>query len=441
MRRDVPPPEGPAVKKAVVIGSGAGGASAAKTLQGEFSVTIIEAGDAFRPLGISLKTAERLKRMGLLVDERLIGTIFPPMRVARMRDRMILVWGRGTGGTTTISAGNALRMDRDLAALGIDLDREFAELEAEMPISTSHTRRWKPSTRALYDACSAMGLAPRPTPKMADADRCSNCGRCILGCPSGAKWDARRFVSDAVARGAEVVTGARAEKIVVGSRRASGVVVRARGRRRFVPADLVVLAAGGLGTPVILEKSGIACRPTLFVDPVLCVAAEMPGAGIDRDIPMPFVVQRDGFILSPYFDFLSYYFNRAWKPEPGNIMSLMIKLADEERGAVSARGIQKVLSPSDKRRLEEAAGLCREILARAGVERARTFLGTVNAGHPGGTLPLTAAEAGSFHDPSLPDNVYVADATLLPRSLGNPLILTILALGRRIARVAAARCA
>jgi choline dehydrogenase-like flavoprotein len=428
------------LKRAVVIGSGAGGASAAKTLQGEFAVTIVEAGGDFRPLGLGLKTADRLKRLGLLVDERLIGTIFPPLRVARMKDRVVLVWGRGTGGTTTISTGNALRMDRDLAALGFDLAPEFAEIEAEIPISTLHQRRWNPSTRALYDACSAMGLAPRPTPKMADPDKCSNCGRCILGCPSGAKWDARRFLGDAVARGAELVRDARAERIVAGSGRASGVIVRTRGKRRFVPADLVVIAAGGLGTPVILENSGIACRPTLFVDPVLCVAAEMPGARTDRDIPMPFVVQRDGFILSPYFDFLSYFFNRAWKPAPGNIVSLMIKLADEERGAVSARGIRKVLSPSDKRRLDEAAGLCRDILARAGIDRARTFLGTVNAGHPGGTLPLTATESRSFRNPALPDNVYIADATLLPHSLGNPPILTLLALARRVARAAAARC-
>jgi choline dehydrogenase-like flavoprotein len=276
---------------------------------------------------------------------------------------------------------------------------------------------------------------------MADPDKCSNCGRCILGCPSGAKWDARRFLGDAAARGTEIITGARAEKIVIESKRAAGVVVRTRGKRRFVPADLVVLAAGGLGTPVLLENSGIACQPRLFVDPVLCVAAEMPGAGIDRDIPMPFVVQRDGFILSPYFDFLSYYFNRAWKPAPGNIVSLMIKLADDERGAVAASGIHKALSPSDKRRLDEAAGLCRDVLARVGIERKSTFLGTVNAGHPGGTLPLTAGEAETLHDPALPDNVYIADATLLPRSLGNPPILTILALARRVARVAAARCA
>jgi choline dehydrogenase-like flavoprotein len=51
-------------------------------------------------------------------------------------------------------------------------------------------------------------------------------------------------------------------------------------------------------------------------------------------------------------------------------------------------------------------------------------------------LPLTAAEAETLHSERLPENVYVADASLFPRSLGNPPILTILALARRVARVA-----
>jgi choline dehydrogenase-like flavoprotein len=69
------------------------------------------------------------------------------------------------------------------------------------------------------------------------------------------------------------------------------------------------------------------------------------------------------------------------------------------------------------------------------VRQEATYLGTINAGHPGGTLPLTAREAGTLHDSRLPANVYVADASLLPRSLGNPPILTIVALAKRIARI------
>ena len=57
------------------------------------------------------------------------------------------------------------------------------------------------------------------------------------------------------------------------------------------------------------------------------------------------------------------------------------------------------------------------------------------AGHPGGMLPLTAAEKNSLHNPALPDNLYVADATILPEAMGNPPILTIMALAKKMAEV------
>ena len=47
------------MKRALVIGSGAGGATAARALQGAFDVTVLEAGDAFRPLSLSLKAARK----------------------------------------------------------------------------------------------------------------------------------------------------------------------------------------------------------------------------------------------------------------------------------------------------------------------------------------------------------------------------------------------
>lgn len=63
------------------------------------------------------------------------------------------------------------------------------------------------------------------------------------------------------------------------------------------------------------------------------------------------------------------------------------------------------------------------------------MLGTLNSGHPGGMLPLTADDAEALHSRSLPDNLYVADACLLPKSLGLPPILTIMALAKRIAKI------
>ena len=43
------------MKRAIVVGSGAGGATAAKELQGAFDVTVLEAGGEFEPLGLSLR--------------------------------------------------------------------------------------------------------------------------------------------------------------------------------------------------------------------------------------------------------------------------------------------------------------------------------------------------------------------------------------------------
>ena len=54
-------------------------------------------------------------------------------------------------------------------------------------------------------------------------------------------------------------------------------------------------------------------------------------------------------------------------------------------------------------------------------------------------LPLTAAEKDTLHDPSLPDNLYVADATILPEAMGTPPILTIMALSKKIAEVVTGR--
>jgi ferredoxin len=423
------------MKKAIVVGSGAGGATVAKELQGHYEVTVLEAGKEFKPFRMELEGIEKLRKFGLLFDEREIQFVIPAFRIRHASDEMILVNGIGLGGTTTICTGNALRMDRDLKTLGINLDAEFEEIFREIPVSTAHQKNWHKVTRRLYQSFQELGLEPQPMPKMGEYERCQHCGRCQLGCPNGIKWDSRKFLNAAQENGAQVITNHSVEKVVIESSRATGVLAKNGRSSHFFQADLVVLAAGGFGTPIILDNSGITVEPRLFVDPVLCVAARLLKSLQYKDVTMPFVSTQEHIILSPYFDHLSFFFNKDWRMHAGDIVSIMIKLADEEIGSISSKCVHKALTDQDRHRLDEGILTCREILRCFGALKEDMFLGTVIAGHPGGMLPLTEKQALSFHSDLLPENLYVADASLLPKSLGNPPILTIIAIAKRISNI------
>ncbi len=422
------------MKRAIIVGSGAGGSTVAKELQGKFDVTVLEAGKEFKPLKLSLSFMETIKRTGLLFDEREIQLAFPVMKIRKTKE-MVLVNGIGIGGTTPICTGNALRLDHDLKKLGINLDTEFTEIYREIPVNTAHQKRWRENTKKLFAICQEMNLNPQPMPKMGDYENCSHCGRCVFGCPQGIKWDSRRYLKIAQKNGAEIITGCKVEKVEIENGKARGVWVRKGITNRFYSADLIILAAGGFATPVILQNSGINCEPNLFVDPVLCVATEWKDCQQQREVEMPFVIQKQGFIISPYFDYLSFFFNPVWRYPAKDILGIMIKLADMNTGSISKRGLRKTLTAEDKQGFKQGIEICTEMIQRFGTSEEDIFLGTINAGHPGGMLPLTEQESKTFHSERLPDNLYVADATLIPKALGNPPILTIIAIAKRVSNV------
>jgi choline dehydrogenase-like flavoprotein len=415
------------MKRVIIIGSGAGGATVAKELQGKFQVTLLEAGGSFKPFGLSLPLLERLRGANIFPTEKMIRLVFPPYRISQTKDHMILVNAVGIGGTTTVACGNALRVDAGLKKIGVELDQEFSELYDEIPISADHEHLWRDTTRRLYEICVAEGLKPFPIPKAGHYRKCRNCGHCTLGCSYGIKWNASIFVSQAVKKGAVVIDHCAVKKIYIEDNQATGVSTN----RGLLTADLVIVAAGGFNTPVILENSGIKTDKTLFVDPVLCVAAKYTDALQNKEISMPFAVQMDGYIISPYFDQLSFFFNKKWRIPGKDILGLMIKLADTEKGTPK----NKILTEKDRQKLDQGVNQCKKIFSKFGVNPDDTFLGTLNAGHPGGMLPLTPDQAVSFRNPRLPENVYVADASLFPSSLGNPPMLTIMALAKRISSI------
>ncbi len=419
-----------------MVGSGAGGATAAREMQARgIDVTLLEAGSPFKPFTRRIGLATGASKMGLLGSERTITRFFPPMRTVRASDDLVLVRGVTTGGTTTITCGNMARAEKGLREIGLDLSPEFEELEREVGITTVPRDRWRPVSTAMFEAAGDMGLDPAPTPKAVDMGRCVSCGLCELGCATKAKWDTRTFLEDLTAKGGRVMTGAPVRRVVIEGGRAVGVeVARGRSMERF-DADVVVLAAGGIGDPPILRASGLEVRDSLWVDVVLTVAGTSKGSRMLEEPPMVWYTDRGKFMLSPYFDLLALFFHKPWRGRSvRDHVGLMVKMADSSEGTVEADGtVRKTLTEEDVRHLDEGRDLAIEVLEGAGVEGPYVD-GLLNGGHLGGTVPLSRRDVDGMRPSHLPEGLWVADLSLAPRSQGQPTVLTSAALGLRVAR-------
>jgi choline dehydrogenase-like flavoprotein len=422
--------------RVVVVGSGAGGATAARELQTRgHQVTVLEAGKEFKPFTRRLGWAHTMKRAGLLGSERTITRFFPPLRTTRVEDDMILVWGLAPGGTTTISAGNLARGDNGLRDIGIDLTSEFEELEADIGVTHTPRDRWRPTSIDMYEVAEGMGMDPKPTPKLVDVARCVSCGLCELGCATGAKWDTRRYLEDLVAKGGVLRTGSPVSRVLVEGGKAIGVEVGEGRSAERVNADAVVLAAGGIGTARLLKASGLEARDDLWVDVVLTVGGLKEGADMLAEPPMVWYAKREHYMLSPYYDLLAHFFHPPWRKRPvRDHVGMMIKLADAAKGTVEADGtVQKTLTPEDRMRLDGARLEAIAIMEGAGVSG--PFVdGVLNGGHLGGTVPLGREDADGMRPSWLPKGLWVADLSLAPKASGLPTILVAAALGLRVAR-------
>ncbi len=423
--------------KAIIVGSGAGGGTAALelTLKG-YEVVILEAGKPFKPFTRRLTMIEPLRRIGLLGDEKTIERLFPHMNLTRSHKNMVLVRGITTGGSTVISCGNMVRADRGLKCIGLDLTPEFEELEKNIEISSIPMKNWRPLTKKMYESAQIMGLNPTPTPKAVNLHKCSSCGLCEMGCSTGARWDSRQFLDKAVKMGAVLHTSSPVEKVLIENQRVSGVLVRSGRSTKIIKGDVVVLAAGGVGTAQILNASGIDVEDKLWVDIVLTIGGISKGAKQLNEAPMTWYTDHEDYILSPYIDILSHYFHKPWRNVSlEDRVGIMVKLADTEDGTVLSNGtIQKVLSEIDESKIDIAATHAQEIMEDSGVS-GPFVKGMYNGGHLGGTVPLKKEDIQSMKHSKLPEGLWVADLSLAPRSQGLPTIMLTSALAMRVCKI------
>ena len=463
----------------VVVGSGAGGATAARVLaEAGLDVVVIEEGEHHDAADFTTDPVHALRTLyrdgGLTAcDGR------PPIP---------LPVGRCVGGTTVINSGTAVRPTADVFVrwrdeYGIDwapeLEGEFEAVErdlAVMPVDPSTAGRNAELCRA---GAEAIGAANRPLPRAAGRVAC--CGTCPMGCALDAKQ--AMHVSElprAVAAGARVIAGARAREVLVRAGRAAGVACS--GFR--VEARAVVLAGGALGTPELLLSQGLAdgsgqLGRHLRIQPACWVGARHEGSevrGWDGIMQSWGVHEWSGRRLFLEATFSPLPFGAHWMPGAGAEFAERVErygemgvvgvhLADRSEGRVRVRGGQ----------LRVAYGLTREDAAELsfGIARAAQMhfaagasevypqvagMGILRPGeertlderavqpadlrleafHPMGTARMGADASASVVSPSgeahdVP-GLFVADASVLPTALGANPMLTIMAVARRTAR-------
>jgi choline dehydrogenase-like flavoprotein len=422
----------------VVVGSGPGGASAARALaNGGQRVIILERGRDYRrsPLyGTYPGALLYADRHALLFSREGLNIIRPLM----------------AGGATSMYCGCAAVPPEWLGQrYGVDLARHVSSAMEELALAPLPADQRGPASTRLAEAANSLGYAWEPLLKFmrpARATRTFDCGaHCMLGCRCGAKWNAAEWVDQAVASGAEFLTQARVTAVLVDGRRVRGVRFQQHGQTLEIEAPRVVLAAGGIGTPLLLRTAGAALASAgqgIGMDTTVIVygASRLPGNG--REPPMTYAWENaeDGYMLSSLIDpwlmypiitgLADWRYPLTW-PRWGRTLGVMIKLKDELSGYVaSERDISKPLTPQDQRRLERAVAVARRILVRAGAEAATIFVTP-----PRGTHPCASVRVGHLLDRDLQtpvENLYVCDASAFPEPLARPTVLTILGLGLRL---------
>ena len=415
----------------VVVGSGAGGATLARELarRGR-DVLVIERG-------------KPEKKIGSFRDCLRYFDTTPARMPTRSQEGVILWRTFMAGGSTMVSCGNGVRcLEKELGELGITLDAEFSEAERELGCAPIDERLLSEGSLALRDAAANLGFHMEPMPKFVDAVRCAKCGQCVLGCIHGGKWTALEYVREAETQGALTMYGVRVDRVLISNGKAQGVSVIGPEGRHEIAAGAVVLAAGGLGTPVILQRSGISeAGQGFFVDLFVNTYGMTKGLNQIHEPTMALVDlefhESQGFILSPMVNHPRAV--RAMELGPSalttsskNLLGIMAKITDAPAGRVYPNGhVSKPVTAEDWTKLREGARISGEILVKAGVEPGSVLTSCPQGAHPGGT-----AAVGKVVDADLQtkvDGLFVCDASVLPEAPGLPPILTIVALAKRLA--------
>jgi choline dehydrogenase-like flavoprotein len=470
----------------VIVGSGAGGAVAAATLaEAGLDVIVLEAGESFNRENYPEEPLDAIAALyrdgGLTIAE---GRPPIPVPVART-----------VGGTTVVNSGTCFRapdpvLEEWSRRFGIEwatgLNEEFASAEQFLRVTPVDPERMGRNGRLAMEGATALGASGGPIAR--NAGSCVQCSSCPFGCEIDAKRGMHvSYLPRAVAAGARLRTGIEAQRIMIEDGRAVGVacVAAAPAGSRHRPFTVrarraTIIAGGALGTPELLLRSGLGGHQVgrnLHIHPACWVGAryEEEVRGWNGVMQSYYIDQWEPQRLLLEATFTPLAFGGAWLPgvgrahqrsmlEFGHIGSIGVHLSDTSSGQVDLTGDGSLrarykLTRDDADRLTFGIARAAEIHFAAGATEVYPNIARVGtltpdkladfeamrfrpselrleAFHPMGTARIAdendgvCAPNGSVH--GLAD-LYVADASLFPTSVGVNPMMTVIAFAAQIA--------
>ena len=407
------------------------------------------------------------------------------------RPPIVLPLGRGIGGTTLVNGGTCFRTpDRVLARWSAEfglhgltpaaLAPVFARVEATLGVAEVPPELAGANAALIRRGAERLGWSGGYLRR--NARGCQGSGVCSFGCPTGAKQHAGdAYLAPARAAGALACTGARAERIVMRGGRAPAVEARTpAGGRLTVEADTSSSPPARSTRRSCSARTGSAAAPSWGAT---SASIRRPPSGASSTSRSTWSAAS----RSPTTSTSSRPTGSCWRGSPGRRTTsrmsapfagdrhreLMLRyrhlgqcglmVSDRSRGRVRGRPgaplIRYDLCREDVATLQRGLVRLAELLAAAGAHTlscrspgsraAGADLAPLRALAPSrGDLKLMAfhplGTARAHADPALgvvdgdlrvhgAENVYVADGSAVPSSLGvNPQI-TIMALATRLA--------
>jgi choline dehydrogenase-like flavoprotein len=265
-------------------------------------------------------------------------------------------------------------------------------------------------------------------PKFIDPQQCKPCGECALGCKRNAKWTSRTYLEEAIQSGARLIEETPVTEISTHDGQVTGV----KSYDKEFKSDIVILSAGAISTPRILNRTGIKAGDNLFVDTFVTVGGVCKGINYNQEVPMNALIKLDDIILSPHYSSLLLGKLKKFKATKKDILGLMVKIKDDNTGKVTEKSVIKYNTLKDVELLSKGSAIAGSILNGAGVDT-HTLVSTPPRGaHPGGTAAI-----GDVVNKNLEteiEGLFVADASVFPEAPGAPPVLTIIALAKRLGK-------